>query len=125
MDGIHGDKQEIENIICGRDLPQFPFEIVGDEQSNMKDEEYIEMVKKGIAHCNRGDVFQIVLSRRFQQQFKGDEFNVYRSLRMVNPSPYLFFFAVVGLKSGGLFVGAFTEPWMLLVGADFAVVDLI
>lgn len=92
LDGIHGDKQEIENIICGRDLPQFPFEIVGDEQSNMKDEEYIEMVKKGIAHCNRGDVFQIVLSRRFQQQFKGDEFNVYRSLRMVNPSPYLFFF---------------------------------
>ena len=50
------------------------------------------MVKKGIASCHRGDVFQIVLSRRFQQQFTGDEFNVYRALRSVNPSPYLFFF---------------------------------
>ena len=50
------------------------------------------MVKKGIASCHRGDVFQIVLSRRFQQKFTGDEFNVYRALRSVNPSPYLFFF---------------------------------
>jgi len=52
----------------------------------------MEMVKKGIASCHRGDVFQIVLSRRFQQAFTGDEFNVYRSLRSINPSPYLFFF---------------------------------
>jgi anthranilate synthase component 1 len=52
----------------------------------------MDMVKKGIAHCYRGDVFQIVLSRRFEQSFKGDEFNVYRALRMINPSPYLFFF---------------------------------
>jgi anthranilate synthase component 1 len=50
------------------------------------------MVEKGIQHCLRGDVFQIVLSRRFEQSFKGDEFNVYRALRSVNPSPYLFFF---------------------------------
>jgi anthranilate synthase component 1 len=50
------------------------------------------MVKKGIAHCHRGDVFQIVLSRRFRQGFRGDEFNVYRALRSINPSPYLFFF---------------------------------
>jgi anthranilate synthase component 1 len=50
------------------------------------------MVKKGIASCMRGDVFQIVLSRRFQQSFTGDEFNVYRALRSINPSPYLFFF---------------------------------
>jgi len=52
----------------------------------------VEMVKKAIQSCNRGDVFQIVLSRRFQQKFTGDEFNVYRALRNVNPSPYLFFF---------------------------------
>jgi anthranilate synthase component 1 len=50
------------------------------------------MVKKGIQSCYRGDVFQIVLSRRFQQGFSGDEFNVYRALRHINPSPYLFFF---------------------------------
>lgn len=90
--GVDGDKHLIENIICGRDLPQFPFESIGEERSNLTDEEYIEMVKKGIAHCYRGDVFQIVLSRRFEQSFKGDEFNVYRALRMINPSPYLFFF---------------------------------
>ena len=90
--GVDGDKDLIENIICGRDLPQFPFESTGEERSNLTDEEYIEMVKKGIAHCYRGDVFQIVLSRRFEQSFKGDEFNVYRALRMINPSPYLFFF---------------------------------
>lgn len=90
--GVDGDKHLIENIICGRDLPQFPFEATGEERSNLTDEEYIEMVKKGIAHCYRGDVFQIVLSRRFEQSFKGDEFNVYRALRMINPSPYLFFF---------------------------------
>ena len=53
---------------------------------------YMEMVKKGIESCHRGDVFQIVLSRRFRQAFSGDEFNVYRALRNINPSPYLFFF---------------------------------
>jgi anthranilate synthase component 1 len=58
----------------------------------MKDEDYIAMVKKGIESCYRGDVFQIVLSRRFQQSFRGDEFNVYRALRSINPSPYLFYF---------------------------------
>jgi anthranilate synthase component 1 len=92
FDGSKGDLNSIENIIRSRDVPQFPFEMAGDEISNMNDQEYIEMVKKGIANCYRGDVFQIVLSRRFQQGFKGDEFNVYRALRMINPSPYLFYF---------------------------------
>lgn len=92
VEGIEGGKQVIEDIIHGRDLPQFPFNAVGDESSNMTDQSYIEMVQKGIAHCHRGDVFQIVLSRRFEQAFKGDEFNVYRALRMINPSPYLFYF---------------------------------
>jgi anthranilate synthase component 1 len=58
----------------------------------MKDEDYLAMVKKGIQSCYRGDVFQIVLSRRFGQRFAGDEFNVYRALRSINPSPYLFYF---------------------------------
>lgn len=92
VEGIEGGKQVIEDIIHGRDLPQFPFTAVGNETTNMTDQSYIEMVQKGIAHCHRGDVFQIVLSRRFEQAFKGDEFNVYRALRMINPSPYLFYF---------------------------------
>jgi anthranilate synthase component 1 len=58
----------------------------------MEDASYREMVKKGIHSCYRGDVFQIVLSRRFEQSFTGDEFNVYRALRNINPSPYLFYF---------------------------------
>ena len=92
IDGSSGELTIIENIIRSRDIPQFPFEATGDEISNIKDQEYLDMVKKGIAHCFRGDVFQIVLSRRFQQSFKGDDFNVYRALRMINPSPYLFYF---------------------------------
>jgi len=65
---------------------------VGEKSSNLSDEQFIEFVKKGKDHCYRGDVFQLVLSRRFSQGFKGDEFNVYRTLRSINPSPYLFFF---------------------------------
>ena len=62
------------------------------EESEITDEEYIEYVNKAKEHCKRGDVFQLVLSRRYTQKFKGDEFNVYRALRSINPSPYLFFF---------------------------------
>jgi anthranilate synthase component 1 len=65
---------------------------VGKKSSNLSDSEFIDFVKKGKEHCYRGDVFQLVLSRQFSQQFKGDEFNVYRTLRSINPSPYLFFF---------------------------------
>ena len=60
--------------------------------TNISDEDYKALVRKGKDHCQRGDVFQIVLSKRFSQKFKGDEFNVYRALRSVNPSPYLFYF---------------------------------
>ena len=79
-------------MINSKDVPTYPFASVSEESSNLEDEEYIEIVKKGIQSCYRGDVFQIVLSRRFQQSFTGDEFNVYRALRNINPSPYLFFF---------------------------------
>ncbi|MEM7103262.1 MAG: anthranilate synthase component I family protein [Bacteroidota bacterium] len=71
---------------------QFGFEAVGEETSAISDEAYRNMVSVGIAHCQRGDVFQVVLSREFQQQYKGDDFNVYRSVRSINPSPYLFYF---------------------------------
>jgi len=91
-EGLPGDPGAIESLIRNRDVPTFPFAPCGEESSNMSDEAYKEMVKKGIASCHRGDVFQIVLSRRFQRSFTGDEFNVYRALRSINPSPYLFFF---------------------------------
>ena len=90
--GIESECAVIESLIRSKDVPTFPFKAKGVETSNMTDDYYIEMVKKGIASCYRGDVFQIVLSRRFQQSFIGDEFNVYRALRSINPSPYLFFF---------------------------------
>jgi anthranilate synthase component 1 len=92
VNGIESDVAAVESLIRSKDVPVYPFSTKGEETSNMNDDEYKEMVKKGIASCHRGDVFQIVLSRRFQQQFIGDEFNVYRALRSVNPSPYLFFF---------------------------------
>ena len=92
IDGIKSEKDALLSIIMGKDVPVYPFRAVGAETSNMTDDDHREMVRKGIAHCHRGDVFQIVLSRRFSQRFTGDEFNVYRALRSINPSPYLFFF---------------------------------
>ncbi len=92
INGIESEMAGVESLIRSKDVPVFPFKRKGDETSNVTDKEYIAMVKNGISSCLRGDVFQIVLSRRFQQGFTGDEFNVYRSLRSINPSPYLFFF---------------------------------
>ncbi|CAN5555473.1 anthranilate synthase component I family protein [soil metagenome] len=92
VDGLESELSALESYIYSKDVPVYPFKMQGEESSNMADADYIEMVKKGIASAHRGDVFQIVLSRRFQQKFTGDEFNVYRSLRSINPSPYLFYF---------------------------------
>ena len=83
---------KIEMLLNAKNSSHFSFEKVGDKSSNLTDEQFIDFVKKGKEHCFRGDVFQLVLSRRFSQGFKGDEFNVYRTLRSINPSPYLFFF---------------------------------
>jgi len=82
----------IEKIITAKKSTWFPFKIKGDKKSNLTDAQFIDFVNKGKEHCYRGDVFQLVLSRRFSQGFEGDEFNVYRTLRSINPSPYLFFF---------------------------------
>lgn len=90
--GVESEAEIVESLINSKDVPAYPFAPASEESSNLKDEEYIDIVKKGIQSCYRGDVFQIVLSRRFQQSFTGDEFNVYRALRHINPSPYLFFF---------------------------------
>ena len=92
INGLESETTLLESLIRSKDVPVYPFQLQGDETSNMSGEDYKEMVGKGIAACHRGDTFQVVLSRRFQQSFTGDEFNVYRSLRSINPSPYLFYF---------------------------------
>ena len=90
-DGDH-NLNDVEALLTAKKNSHFNFQKVGEKSSNLSDEQFIEFVKKGKDHCYRGDVFQLVLSRRFSQGFKGDEFNVYRTLRSINPSPYLFFF---------------------------------
>ena len=82
----------LEQILAIQTFATYRFERDGERESNLRDEEYLEHVALAKKHCARGDVFQLVLSRRFSQHFKGDEFNVYRALRSINPSPYLFYF---------------------------------
>lgn len=91
-EGSESRISEIETIINSQFFNTQKFEFVGEETSNCTNEDFKEYVKKAKQHCKRGDVFQLVLSRQFQQKFKGDEFNVYRALRSINPSPYLFYF---------------------------------
>ena len=83
---------DLEQLLKVRSFATYNFSKQGEARSNLKDEEYREHVELAKKHCKRGDVFQLVLSRRFSQDFKGDEFNVYRALRSINPSPYLFYF---------------------------------
>ncbi|MBL7727673.1 MAG: anthranilate synthase component I family protein, partial [Dinghuibacter sp.] len=90
--GVESEAELVETLICSRDVPVFPFERTGSETADTTAEEYLEMVQNGINHCLRGNLFQVVLSRRFSQPFRGDEFNVYRALRNINPGPYLFYF---------------------------------
>lgn len=92
VEGEESKTHELEAVLENHNVAVYKFETVGNEISSLTDEQHIDMINKGIAHCKRGDVFQIVLSRRFSQQFKGDDFNVYRTLRSINPSPYLFYF---------------------------------
>lgn len=84
--------ESIVDLVNQRNIPTYQFKKEGDVTSNFTDEEFLENVKSGIKHCDLGDVFQVVFSRKFQRSFKGDEFQVYRALRSINPSPYLFYF---------------------------------
>ncbi|WP_421805326.1 anthranilate synthase component I family protein [Flagellimonas sp.] len=84
--------EEMEQLFSVRTFASYNFTKQGKPESNLEDEDYKEQVALAKKHCKRGDVFQLVLSRRFKQKFKGDEFNVYRALRSINPSPYLFYF---------------------------------
>ena len=87
-----GEPDRIESLLNSRNVAIYSFKTVGEEDRNISDDEYRAMVCKGKEHCYLGDVFQVVLSRQFSRQFTGDEFNVYRALRSINPSPYLFYF---------------------------------
>lgn len=92
VDGEKTEINKIEKLVKTTAHPQYHFKLEGEQTSNLTDEDFKAMVTKGKFHCQRGDVFQMVLSRQFSQQFKGDDFNLYRALRSVNPSPYLFYF---------------------------------
>lgn len=84
--------EKIQYLIQNKNFPEYKFSLNGEEKSNFTDQQFIELVEKVKKHVYRGDVFQIVPSRAFSTSFLGDEFNVYRSLRSINPSPYLFYF---------------------------------
>ena len=91
----------VEQIIFSNRFATYRFALTDSETSNVADEDFLNIVEKGKEHCFRGDVFQIVMSRRFTTGFKGDEFNVYRSLRSINTSPYLFYFDFGSFKLFG------------------------
>ncbi len=93
--------QRVISILSNRNNTFFPFQRVGAERLITSDEDFKQHVKMGIEYCQRGDVFQIVLSRKYEQDFSGDEFNVYRVLRSINPSPYLFYFDFLEFKLFG------------------------
>ncbi len=95
------DIVKIKNIISGKPVNPFSFKMDKDERANLSDVDFKKLVDKGINHCKLGDVFQLVLSKRFYQDFQGDEFQVYRALRSINPSPYLFYFDYGSFKIFG------------------------
>lgn len=92
---------EIQQLLQAKNFASFSFRKEGHYTSNLTDDAYKNYVRLAKKHCMRGDVFQLVLSRRFSQNFKGDEFNVYRALRSINPSPYLFYFDYGSFKLFG------------------------
>lgn len=91
-DGAISNIEKIIDLVSSNNHPHYQFNLVGNEETNISDKNFKELITKGKEHCQKGDVFQIVLSRQFSQKFNGDEFNVYRALRSVNASPYLFYF---------------------------------
>lgn len=96
-----GELEKLQQLIQANRTATYQFKKLSEEKTNLTDETFLAMVEKGRAHCQRGDVFQIVLSRRFSTKFQGDEFNVYRALRSINPSPYLFYFDYGNFKLMG------------------------
>lgn len=100
-DSKESGTSSIETLLANRSVGSFKFSAKNNEASNLSDQEFMESVTKGKHHCRIGNVFQVVPSRQFSQEFSGDEFNVYRALRSINPSPYLFYFDYGGFKLFG------------------------
>ncbi len=99
-----GDDKDLDAITLAMNkanVPAYGFSPVGETTSTLTDDEHKENIRRGIQHCKRGDVFQIVLSRRFVQRYEGDDFKLYRALRSINPSPYLFYFDFGGFRIFG------------------------
>jgi anthranilate synthase component 1 len=120
LNGEKSQVSELTGILLNQNVVTFRFKLEGEETSNVSDEEYMQMVDEGKKHCFLGDVFQIVLSRRFRQKFSGDEFNVYRALRRINPSPYLFYFDFCNYKIFGS-----SPEAQLIVHKDKAIINPI
>ena len=100
-EGEEDDLDVLERDVNNRPYQTYDFHPVGDFWSTLTDDEHRQNIRRGIAHCLRGDVFQIVLSRRFKQRYEGDDFKLYRALRSINPSPYLFYFDFGGFRIFG------------------------
>ena len=100
-EGEKSSLDKFEHSLSSHTFRTFGFRAVGDCTSTLTDDEHRENIRRGIAHCKRGDVFQIVLSRRFKQSYTGDDFQLYRALRSINPSPYLFYFDFGGFRIFG------------------------
>ena len=99
--GDEGDIDDIVRQMNKSNVHAYGFKPIGETTSPLTDEEHKANIRKGIKHCLRGDVFQIVLSRRFVQRYEGDDFKLYRALRSINPSPYLFYFDFGGFRIFG------------------------
>ena len=100
-EGEQSSLDKFEHNLNSHTFRTFEFHATGECTSTLTDDEHRENIRRGIAHCKRGDVFQIVLSRRFKQSYTGDDFQLYRALRSINPSPYLFFFDFGGFRIFG------------------------
>lgn len=100
-DGESSHADKIVRAVMSRNYATYKFHAVGPTTSPLTDEEHKANIRRGIAHCKHGDVFQIVLSRRFIQHYEGDDFELYRALRRINPSPYLFYFDFGGFRIFG------------------------
>ena len=99
--GNETDLDAVSLAMNKANVPAYGFRPVGDTTSTLTDDEHKANISRGIQHCKRGDVFQIVLSRRFVQRYEGDDFKLYRALRSINPSPYLFYFDFGGFRIFG------------------------
>ena len=100
-EGATPEGERIERLLGRAATNLYDFRPTGEVSSTLTDEEHLANIRRGIAHCHRGDVFQVVLSRRFVQRYEGDDFQLYRALRSINPSPYLFYMDFGGYRIFG------------------------